>query len=93
MSDDVQHPIQGDDPQTILIRGGSCIVSPLGAVLAGPVFDQPAVLTATLRSVIVCWISGAVCRVSAVAAPEPGEQPEGLCQVGSRGFASRPIGQ
>jgi hypothetical protein len=30
----------------VLIRGGSCIISPLGEVLAGPVFDQPAILTA-----------------------------------------------
>ena len=28
--------IQGDDPQTELMRGGSVIVSPLGRVLAGP---------------------------------------------------------
>jgi len=41
-------PIQGDDPATVLIRGGSAIVSPLGRVLAGPVFDQPAVLVADL---------------------------------------------
>ncbi len=41
-------PIQGDDPATVLIRGGSCIISPLGQVLAGPVFDQSAILTADL---------------------------------------------
>lgn len=41
-------PIQGDNPETLLIRGGSCIISPLGQVLAGPVFDQPAILTADL---------------------------------------------
>jgi len=41
-------PIQGDDPTTVLIRGGSCIISPLGQVLAGPVFDQPTILTADL---------------------------------------------
>lgn len=40
--------IQGDDPQTVLIRGGSCIVSPLGQVLAGPFFDAPVILTADL---------------------------------------------
>ncbi len=39
-------PLQGDDPETVLIRGGSCIVGPLGEVLAGPVFDAPAILTA-----------------------------------------------
>lgn len=41
-------PIQGDKPETVLIRGGSCIISPLGQVLAGPVFDQPTILTAEL---------------------------------------------
>ena len=41
-------PIQGDDPDTVLIRGGSCIISPLGKVLAGPVFDEEAVLLAEL---------------------------------------------
>jgi nitrilase len=40
--------IQGDDPATILIRGGSCIVSPLGQVLAGPHFDGETILTADL---------------------------------------------
>ena len=41
-------PIQGNDPETVLIRGGSCIISPLGQVLTGPVFDQPTILTAEL---------------------------------------------
>ncbi len=45
---DDYHPVQGDDPKTVLMRGGSCIVSPLGAVLAGPHFDGPAILTAEL---------------------------------------------
>ena len=40
--------VQGDDPRTVLIRGGSCIVAPLGQVLAGPHFDGEAVLTADL---------------------------------------------
>lgn len=42
-------PLQGNDPTTVLIRGGSCIVSPLGEVLAGPLYDQPAILTADLN--------------------------------------------
>lgn len=33
---------------TILTRGGSCIVHPLGDVLAGPVYDQTALLVADL---------------------------------------------
>ena len=40
--------IQGDDPKSVLMRGGNCIVSPLGEVLAGPHFDGPAILTAEL---------------------------------------------
>jgi nitrilase len=39
---------QGDDPQTVLIRGGSCIVGPLGEVLAGPHFGGESILTAEL---------------------------------------------
>jgi len=39
---------QGDDPNTVLIRGGSCIVAPLGQVLAGPNFEGETVLTADL---------------------------------------------
>jgi nitrilase len=42
------HPIQGDDPETILIRGGSSIISPFGEILAGPVFDEEAILMADL---------------------------------------------
>lgn len=37
-----------DDPQTVLMRGGSSIVGPLGTVLAGPCFDREAILTADL---------------------------------------------
>jgi nitrilase len=40
--------IQGDDPQTVLIRGGSCVVAPLGQVLAGPGYDGECILTAEL---------------------------------------------
>jgi len=40
--------IQGDDPETVLMRGGSCIVDPFGQVLAGPNFDGPCILTADL---------------------------------------------
>jgi nitrilase len=41
--------IQGDDPKTVLMRGGSCIISPLGKVLAGPDVDGPVILTAELE--------------------------------------------
>lgn len=41
-------PIQGDDPATVLIGGGSLIVSPLGRVLTGPLRDGPGLLVADL---------------------------------------------
>lgn len=37
-----------DEPDQVLSRGGSCIISPLGEVLAGPDFDGEKVLTATV---------------------------------------------
>ncbi|MEU2748460.1 nitrilase-related carbon-nitrogen hydrolase [Streptomyces collinus] len=42
------HPVQGDAPDTVLIGGGSVIVSPLGEVLAGPLRDGEGILTAEL---------------------------------------------
>lgn len=42
------HPVQGDEPDTVLIGGGSVIVSPLGEVLAGPLRDGEGILTAQL---------------------------------------------
>jgi len=40
--------IQGDDPATVLIRGGSCIVGPLGNVLVEPSFDGELIQVAEL---------------------------------------------
>jgi len=40
--------IQGDDPATIMSRGGSCIIDPLGKVLAGPAYAGPTILLADL---------------------------------------------
>jgi nitrilase len=37
-----------DDPDTVLMRGGSAIVDPFGRVLAGPCFNQEAILCAEL---------------------------------------------
>ena len=41
-------PVQGNEPETILINGGSLIVSPLGEILAGPVFGSETILFADL---------------------------------------------
>jgi len=40
--------VHGDAPDTVTMRGGSAIVSPLGQVLAGPVFDRELILTADI---------------------------------------------
>jgi nitrilase len=37
-----------EEPEAVLMRGGSAIIDPLGAVLAGPVFGEEALLTAEL---------------------------------------------
>ncbi len=41
-------PVQGDAPETVLINGGSVIVSPLGDILAGPVFGEETLLVAEI---------------------------------------------
>jgi nitrilase len=38
----------GDDPNTIVTRGGSCIVDPFGNFLAGPNFENEAILIAEI---------------------------------------------
>lgn len=37
-----------EDPGAVLMRGGSCIVAPSGALLAGPAYDGPCILRAEL---------------------------------------------
>jgi nitrilase len=39
---------QGNDPATVMIRGGSVIVSPFGEVLAGPLYGKEGILVADL---------------------------------------------
>jgi nitrilase len=38
--------VQGADPDTVLMRGGSCIIGPIGEVLAGPLYGSEGILTA-----------------------------------------------
>jgi nitrilase len=38
----------GDDPETVMSRGGSAIIGPLGQVLAGPDFSGETILTADI---------------------------------------------
>ncbi len=38
----------GEEPETVLSRGGSCIVNPLGQMLAGPNYTGEGILTADL---------------------------------------------
>lgn len=40
--------VQGSNPDTVLMRGGSCIISPLGKVLAGPHYEGPTILSARI---------------------------------------------
>jgi nitrilase len=39
---------QGNDPGTVLSLGGSCVINPLGQVLAGPKFGEEAILIAEI---------------------------------------------
>jgi nitrilase len=38
----------GDDPNTVLMRGGSLIVNPLGKILAGPAGEEETILYADI---------------------------------------------
>jgi nitrilase len=40
--------VYGDDPEALLLRGGSCIVSPFGEILIGPHYDKERILTADI---------------------------------------------
>ncbi|MEO1405640.1 MAG: carbon-nitrogen hydrolase family protein [Pseudomonadota bacterium] len=49
VADDVSYKaIQGDEPNTVLIRGGSTIISPFGKILAGPVYGQSTLVVADI---------------------------------------------
>lgn len=45
--DDYECP-QSDDPEAVLIGGGSCIVDPFGAVIAGPLLGEAGIVRAEL---------------------------------------------
>jgi nitrilase len=40
----------------VFIRGGSCVVGPLGELLAGPVYGEECVLTADLDRADIVWV-------------------------------------
>jgi len=46
-ADDYSTPL-GDEPERVVIRGGSCIVDPFGGLLAGPCYDGETTLTGEL---------------------------------------------
>lgn len=48
--DEAHESALGDDPETVMMRGGSAIISPSGQLLAGPHFDGETVLYAELES-------------------------------------------
>jgi len=45
---DDYEPVQGSTAETVLINGGSVIVSPLGEILAGPVFGEDVIISAEI---------------------------------------------
>lgn len=45
---DDYHPMQGDAPDAVLIRGGSTIYGPLGEEIAAPVYGREAVIVAEI---------------------------------------------
>jgi nitrilase len=44
-------PVRVPSPSALVLRGGSAIIAPDGTVLEGPVFDEPAILTAAIDMV------------------------------------------
>jgi predicted amidohydrolase len=42
------HPDRVSGPDDLILRGGSAIIAPDGDIVAGPVFDSPAIVTASI---------------------------------------------
>ncbi len=40
--------VHGNDPDTVIMRGGSAIIGPLGQVMAGPLYNEDGILTAEI---------------------------------------------
>ncbi|MFC1799204.1 nitrilase-related carbon-nitrogen hydrolase [Thermodesulfobacteriota bacterium] len=40
--------MQGHDPDTVMMRGGSCIINPFGKILAGPEYGRESILFANI---------------------------------------------
>ena len=45
---DEYEPVQGVSEDTVLINGGSVIISPLGEILAGPIFGEEIIISAAI---------------------------------------------
>ena len=43
----------GDDPQTVLLRGGSAIIDPTGAIMTGPNYEDETILSADIDPIMV----------------------------------------
>ena len=43
----------GDDPQTVLLRGGSAIIDPTGAIMAGPNYEAETIIYADIDPIMV----------------------------------------
>ena len=43
----------GDDPQTVLLRGGSAIIDPTGAIMTGPNYEDETILYADIDPIMV----------------------------------------
>lgn len=45
---DVFDAVQGNEDDRVLIRGGSCIIDPMGEIIAGPLYDKEGMVSAQI---------------------------------------------